>query len=116
MDFIETQEQGLIRESIRKLCSGYPDDYWEQCDREKEYPLAFFSEVAKAGWIGIAMPEKYGGAGKGIQEAATVLVAAFEEQEAKGAMAFKFNGEMVDVPHLKRAQQVLARRNDAGNN
>jgi len=51
-------------------------------------------------------------------EAATVLVAAFEEQEAKGAMAFKFNGEMVDVPHLKRAQQVLAlaRLSDTGNN
>jgi acyl-CoA dehydrogenase len=81
VDFIETQEQGLIRESIRKLCSGYPDDYWEQCDREKEYPLAFFSEVAKAGWIGIAMPEKYGGAGKGIQEAAIVL----EEVAASGA-------------------------------
>ena len=37
-------------------------------------------------------------------DAATALVAAFEEQEAKGAMAFKFDGEMVDVPHLKRAQ------------
>jgi len=51
-------------------------------------------------------------------DAATALVAAFEEQQAKGAMAFKFDGEMVDVPHLKRAQQVLAlaRRNDAGNN
>ena len=49
-------------------------------------------------------------------EAAAALVAAFEEHEALGAMAFKFDGEMVDVPHLKRAQQVLARRNDAGNN
>lgn len=50
-------------------------------------------------------------------EAATALVAAFEEQQAAGKMAFKFDGEMVDVPHLKRAQQVLAlaRRNDAGN-
>ena len=50
-------------------------------------------------------------------EAATALVAAFEEQQAKGAMAFKFDGEMVDVPHLKRAQQVLAlaRRKDVGN-
>ena len=50
-------------------------------------------------------------------EAATALVAAFEEQGAAGKMAFKFDGEMVDVPHLKRAQQVLAlaRRNDSGN-
>jgi citrate lyase subunit beta/citryl-CoA lyase len=50
-------------------------------------------------------------------EAATALVAAFEEQRAAGKMAFKFDGEMVDVPHLKRAHQVLAlaRRTDAGN-
>lgn len=41
-------------------------------------------------------------------EAATALVAAFEVQQAQGKMAFKFDGEMVDVPHLKRAQQVLA--------
>lgn len=41
-------------------------------------------------------------------ERATALVAAFEEHQAKGKMAFKFEGEMVDVPHLKRAQQVLA--------
>ena len=50
-------------------------------------------------------------------EAATALVAAFEEQQALGAMAFTFEGAMVDVPHLKRAQQVLAlaRRVDLGN-
>ena len=50
-------------------------------------------------------------------EAAAALVAAFEEQQAAGKMAFKFDGEMVDVPHLKRAQQLLAlaRRNDSGN-
>ena len=48
-------------------------------------------------------------------EAAIALVAAFEEQQAVGKMAFKFEGEMVDVPHLKRAQQVLAlaRRDDS---
>jgi len=50
-------------------------------------------------------------------EVAAALVAAFEERQALGAMAFRFEGEMVDVPHLKRAQQVLAlaRRNDSGN-
>ena len=81
MDFNETEEHGLIRDSIRKLCSAYPDDYWEQHDREGIFPMDFFDEMAAAGWIGIAMPEKYGGAGKGIQEAAIVL----EEVAASGA-------------------------------
>ncbi len=81
MDFNETEEQGLIRDSIRKLCEGFPDNYWEQRDREGRFPDDFFREVAQAGWIGIAMPEKYGGAGKGIQEAAILL----QEVAASGA-------------------------------
>ena len=43
---------------------------------------------------------------KEISEAAE-LIAAFEEQQASGKMAFSFNGQMVDVAHLKRAQKIL---------
>lgn len=81
MDFIETEEQGLIRDSIRKLCSGFDDDYWEKHDREGVFPSDFFDAMAGGGWIGVAMPEQYGGAGKGIQEAAIIL----EEVAASGA-------------------------------
>ena len=81
MNFNETEEQRLIRESVRKLCSAFSDDYWEERDREGKFPDTFVDEMAAAGWIGIAMPEKYGGAGKGIQEAAIIL----EEVAASGA-------------------------------
>ena len=75
MDFTETEEHRLIRDSIEKLCSGFSDNYWEEHDREHIFPIEFFDEMAAAGWIGIAMPQQYGGAGKGIQEAAIVLEA-----------------------------------------
>ena len=81
MDFQENEEHRLIRESVRKLCSEFTDDYWERLDREGIFPDAFFDKMAAAGWIGIAMPEQYGGAGRGIQEAAIVL----EEVAASGA-------------------------------
>ena len=81
MQFIETDEQRLIRESVRKLCSEFSDDYWEEKDRKTLFPSEFFDAMAEAGWIGVAMPEEYGGAGKGIQEAAIVL----EEVAASGA-------------------------------
>jgi len=81
MDFLETEEQRLIRESVRKLCTEFSDDYWEQHDREGEFPIGFFNKMAAAGWMGIAMPEQFGGAGKGIQEASIVL----EEVAASGA-------------------------------
>jgi len=75
MDFEESDEQRLIRESVAKLCADFPDAYWEQHDREGVFPEDFFQKMAAAGWIGVAMPEQYGGAGKGIQEAAIVLEA-----------------------------------------
>lgn len=81
MDFNESEEHRLIRESVSKLCADFPDDYWEQHDREGVFPDDFFKKMAAAGWIGIAMPEKYGGAGRGIQEAAVIL----EEVAASGA-------------------------------
>jgi len=81
MDFSESDEQHLIRESVRKLCRDFPDEYWEQKDAAGEFPSDFFDSMAKAGWLGIAMPEQYGGAGKGIQEAAILL----EEVAASGA-------------------------------
>ncbi|MFP6838891.1 MAG: acyl-CoA dehydrogenase family protein [Pseudohongiellaceae bacterium] len=81
MDFEESDEQRLIRQSVARLCQEFPDDYWEQHDREGVFPDDFFKQMAAAGWIGVAMPERYGGAGKGIQEAAIIL----EEVAASGA-------------------------------
>ncbi len=40
--------------------------------------------------------------------AARELLLAFAEAQSEGNMAFSFNGQMVDVPHLKRARKVLA--------
>ncbi len=81
MDFSENEEASLIRESVARLCAKFPDEYWERHDRESIYPQEFFQAMADAGWIGTAIPEDYGGAGKGITEAALVL----EEVAASGA-------------------------------
>lgn len=81
MNFSENDEQRLIRDAIRQLCAEFPDDYWEERDRLGEFPTEFFNQMASAGWIGVAMPEQYGGAGKGIQEASIIL----EEVAASGA-------------------------------
>lgn len=81
MNFEDTEEQRLIRESVSRLCAEFDDNYWEQHDREEQFPREFYHAMAEAGWIGIAIPEQYGGAGKGIQEAAIVL----EQVAASGA-------------------------------
>jgi len=81
MDFSQSEEHQLIRDAVRKVCSGFRDDYWAACDAEHRFPWAFYDAMAEAGWIGIAIPEAYGGSGRGITEASLVL----EEVAASGA-------------------------------
>ena len=81
MNFSESEDQALIRDSVRKLCSNFPDEYWARHDEEEEFPWEFYDAMAQAGWIGIAIPEAYGGSGMGITEASIML----EEVAASGA-------------------------------
>ncbi len=64
---------GLIRQHVSALCSAFDDDYWARHDREHVFPWDFYRAMAEGGWVGIAIPEQFGGGGRGILEAATVL-------------------------------------------
>ncbi|MBF0673356.1 MAG: acyl-CoA/acyl-ACP dehydrogenase [Salinibacterium sp.] len=81
MHFEEPDHLTAIRHAIRDVCAGFGDEYWRRCDREHEFPWDFYNAMAKAGWVGIAIPEEYGGGGGGITEASIVL----EEVAASGA-------------------------------
>jgi acyl-CoA dehydrogenase len=81
MDFSESEEHTLLRESIRRVCTGFPDSYWAGCDGRHEFPWEFYRALADGGWIGIAIPEEFGGSGRGILEASLVV----EEVAASGA-------------------------------
>ena len=90
MDFSLTQEQDLIRDAVAKVCEGYPDEYWAQKDVDHEFPWDFYTAMSEAGWIGIAIPEAYGGSGRGITEASIVL----EEVAASGAAMNGASGQV----------------------
>ena len=66
MNFGETEEHALIRDAVRSVCADFPDEYWSRLDSEHRFPWDFYNAMAKAGWIGIAIPEAYGGSGRGI--------------------------------------------------
>lgn len=78
---VEPEEHRLLREGVRRLCRDFPDAYWSVCDESHAFPWAFYTELAQGGWLGIAIPEAYGGAGRGIVEASILL----EEIAASGA-------------------------------
>jgi acyl-CoA dehydrogenase len=92
MDFSLTPEQVKIQEAIAKLCERFPDDYWLKRDNEGEFPADFHQALAKDGWLGIAMPEEFGGAGLGITEAAVMMQAIAESGAGfSGASAVHMN-------------------------
>jgi alkylation response protein AidB-like acyl-CoA dehydrogenase len=68
-----TESQRLVRESIAKICSKFPDSYWLDADETKRFPTELHSALAKDGWLGICMPSEYGGSDLGISEAATMM-------------------------------------------
>ncbi len=73
MNFSTTPEQDQIRDAIEKVCAPFDADYWLRKDRDGGFPDDFHRALAEAGWLGIAMPEAYGGAGLGISEAALMM-------------------------------------------
>ena len=78
MTFTMTDAQQEIRDTILRLCAQFDDDYWLEKDRVGGYPQELYDALAEGGWLGIAMPEAYGGSGLGITEA-TIMMQAIAE-------------------------------------
>jgi len=73
MNFELNNDQQMLVEAVENLCADFDDDYWHARDADGQYPEAFYKALAEAGWLGIAMPEEYGGAGLGMTEAALLM-------------------------------------------
>jgi acyl-CoA dehydrogenase len=78
MNFEMTPEQQSIREAVTQLCSQFPESYWRERDIDGVFPHDFYQAMGKAGWLGTAIPEAYGGSGLGVTEAAVVMEAVAE--------------------------------------
>lgn len=70
-----------LRAGVQKVCSQFDDAYWRRCDADHEFPWSFYEALAEGGWIGICVPEEFGGGGCGITEASILM----EEVAASGA-------------------------------
>jgi len=68
-----TPEQLTVRDAIDKICAQFPNEYWREHDESATDPHELHAALAKDGWLGIALPETYGGAGLGISEATMMM-------------------------------------------
>ena len=92
MDFALSPEQESIKASIERICDRFGDDYWLNKDREGGFPHELYRALADDGWLGICIPEAYGGSGLGITEAA-IMAQAISRSGAgmSGASAVHIN-------------------------
>ena len=78
--FTESEERSELRRQVAKLASGYGRDWFVERARSGEKTTELWLEIAKAGYLGINIPEEYGGGGGGIGDVAAVC----EELAAQG--------------------------------
>ncbi len=64
-----------MRAAVAKICTRFDDDYWLERDRDGQFPAEFHRTLAADGWLGVCIPEAYGGSGLGIAEAAVMMEA-----------------------------------------
>ncbi|KAI5362948.1 Putative acyl-CoA oxidase/dehydrogenase, central domain, acyl-CoA dehydrogenase/oxidase [Septoria linicola] len=79
-----TESQQLVRDSIAKIASQYDDEYWKDLDSKHKFSLDLHGALARDGWLGICMPEEYGGSALGISEASVMMQTL---SESGGGMA-----------------------------
>lgn len=92
MDFTLSSDQQAIREAITDICVQFDDQYWLDRDRTGEFPSELHSALSQNGWLGICIPEQYGGSGLGITEAAVMMQAISESGAGlSGASAVHMN-------------------------
>ena len=110
MDFELTEDQQMIRSAVAELAGKFSDQYWMEKDQAHEFPTEFYEAIAKGGWLGIAIPEEYGGHGFGISEAALLVE---EIAKAGGAMnaASSIHMSIFGMhPVVKHGSEELKRR------
>jgi acyl-CoA dehydrogenase len=103
-----TEEQEAIRDGVAKVMAGFDAEYWRNADETGRFPEEFVAAMAEGGWLGVAMPEEFGGSGLGLTEAAIVMQTVAQSGAAfTGASAIHLNifGLMPVVKFGTREQQ-----------
>jgi len=93
-----TEKYQDVREGVRALCAGFPDEYHRKVDEQRCYPEAFVDALTKAGWLAAMIPQEYGGSGLGLTEASVIM----EEINRSGGNAGACHGQMYNMSTLLR--------------
>ncbi len=87
-----------IRDAVRSLCAGFPDEYHRKVDEQRGYPEAFVDALTQAGWLAALIPQEYGGSGLGLAQASVIM----EEINRSGGNSGACHGQMYNMGTLLR--------------
>jgi acyl-CoA dehydrogenase len=97
VDFRPDDSLTEIRAAVRQLCADFPEAYWRGLEPDR-YPEEFVRSLTDNGWLGVLIPETYGGGGGTLTEASVVL----EEINASGGNASACHAQMYTMGTILR--------------
>ena len=92
------QDYPELRDSVQRICAGFPSSYWRELEEKHGYPTEFVRALTEAGYLGALIPEEYGGSGLPLRAAAVIL----EEINASGCTASPAHAQMYIMGTLLR--------------
>jgi acyl-CoA dehydrogenase len=95
---MHTENHDDIRDGVRALCAGFPDEYFRKVDEARAYPEAFVDALTRAGWMAALIPADYGGSGLGLAEASVIM----EEINRCGGNSGACHGQMYNMNTILR--------------
>ncbi len=91
MDFDLPDTALAVRDGVASLAAKYDHAYWSRCEEEKRYPSEVYQDLAQGGWLGLGVPEEYGGGGQGLLETAVACEALCASGGTAGAFFYVLN-------------------------
>jgi acyl-CoA dehydrogenase len=70
MDFDLPDTALAVRDGVAAVAAKYDHEYWSRCEEEHRFPDEVFRDLGQGGWLGLCIPEEYGGGGQGLLELA----------------------------------------------
>lgn len=98
LDFSSHDDFPEIREGVRRLCAGFPGEYWRKLDEIRAYPTEFVRALTDAGYLSVLIPEEYGGSGLSLSAAAAIL----ETVQAEGGNSGACHAQMYTMGTILR--------------
>ncbi len=78
--FIENEDRKALRKAVAALVANYGQEYYLEKARAQQHTDELWNEAGKLGFLGVNLPEEYGGGGAGMYELSLVM----EEMSAAG--------------------------------